>query len=786
MSNKTASKNSKLMEQIYIQHKDQLYNYILRLSNDQHLAQDIVQHTFYKVLSDPEITKVKHLKAYLFTIAHNKLRDEWKRKPTVPFEGDDTMQDTPDFKAGATPEEITESGTSNTAVEKTIRQMPPNFSELMLLRYTEDLSVAEIAEITQRSVTDIKVSLHRARLKFEALHTTSMYSKVAVSRNRCETVQELLLPFHDNDLTTEQLTLVNKHITKCNICTKDAAELKRTRQLFVALPLIPFPLAFDEFSKQMPQLSPATTAESQTGDEAANVATHSSANSEVITQTVGQTVRIKIAAGVAGAVILAGSGFYLAGQDSGLSSSTQTGTKNPPEQQEPQTKSPVDKNTGSIILNAKLSPNSQQNLKNVKWKIEPVNKNQAGKPVDTSTIKTGNNTLTLPPGSYKVTATLDNLEKSEIVAIEKGKPTAKPVIFNAGELNISAPSNKDINAEDIQWRLYKEGASSENPVATFTGNFTRYFPAGKYRLRADYQGHLEKQHKIIISPGQLSSVAKPGFRYGKLNLQANLEGSGKTLESAELAQWSVDHLINGKVDKSNVVKIKKDASMILLAPGTYRINLALGKYINQSTDVTIQEGKTASSKGMSLKAGKLTLQAKITLDSSLLPTQVNWEIEKSGANNKKTNREKSGTKSRTDYYLSPGKYQITATYGTNLKVVKPVTIRTGETVVKDSFRFNPGVADFTAMDSRNKQAIYSELDWSLEQQTTKDGDIYTPLEHVKTSRAIFTLQPGHYRITVEHEKNGKLTKEFDIIPGKITKDTLMFNLASRTPRWEWK
>jgi len=327
MSNKTASKNNKLMEQIYIQHKDQLYNYILRLSNDQHLAQDIVQHTFYKVLSDPEITRVKHLKAYLFAIAHNKLKDEWKRKPTVPFDGDDTMQDTPDFKTGATPEEITEAGTSNTSVEKTIRQMPKNFSELMLLRYTEDLSIAEIAEITHRSVTDIKVSLHRARLKFEALHTASMYSKIAVSRNRCETVQELLLPFHDNDLTTEQLIRVNKHITKCNICAKDAAEMKRTRQLFVALPLIPFPLAFDEFSRQMLQLSSATTAGVQASDGAANIAENSSANGEVITQTIEQTVRIKIAAGIAGAVILAGSGLYLAGMDSDPATSTQTDEK---------------------------------------------------------------------------------------------------------------------------------------------------------------------------------------------------------------------------------------------------------------------------------------------------------------------------------------------------------------------------------------------------------------------------------------------------------------------------
>ncbi len=788
MSNKTSSKNKKRLEKIYIQHKDQLYNYILRLSNDQNLAQDIVQHTFYKVLSDPEIAKVKHLKAYLFTIAHNKLKDEWKRKPTVPFEGDDTMQDTSDFKVGATPEEITEAGTSDTSVEKTIRQMPRNFSELMLLRYTEDLSIAEIAEITQRSVTDVKVSLHRARLKFETLYTASMYSKIAVSRNRCEIVQDLLLPFHDNDLTTEQLTRINKHIIKCDICTKDAAEMKRTRQLFVALPLIPFPLAFDEFSKKMPQLSPATTTtESQVNDGSASVVTNYSANSEVITQTVGQTVRAKIAAGVAGAVILVGSGFYLAGQDDSLASNTQTDRKKTPEQQASQTPPPVDKNMGSLMLIAKLSSNSLKNLKNVKWKVEPVNKNQLKESIDTSVTTTNDNaTLTLPPGSYKITATLDDLEKSEIITIKKGKSSTKSIIFNAGEINVLAPPNKDIDIDDIQWRLYREGASSGNPVAIFTGNFNQYFPAGEYLLRANYQGNLEKQHKILLSPGQFSSVVKPGFRYGQLNLQANLEGTGKIVESTALVQWFIDRLTNGKVDKNNIVRIKEGTSRVLLSPGAYRINMVLGKHVNQSTDVTIQEGKTSLSKGLVLKVGKLTLQAKITLDSSLLPTYVNWKIDKTGANNKKNNIEKSKIESSSDYYLPPGKYQITATYGTNLKAVKAVTIKTGETLIKDDFIFELGIADFTAMDFRNKQTIYSALDWSLEQKITKDGDIYTLLKDIRTSRAIFTLKPGNYRITVEHETNGKLIKEFNIVSGKATKDTLMFNLTSQTPRWEWK
>ncbi len=115
-----------------------------------------------------------------------------------------------------------------------------------------------------------------------------------------------------------------------------------------------------------------------------------------------------------------------------------------------------------------------------------------------------------------------------------------------------------------------------------------------------------------------------------------------------------------------------------------------------------------------------------------------------------------------------------------------VTIKTGETVVKDSFVFDPGVADFTAMDSRNKKTIYSALDWSLEQQTPKGGSVYTRLKQVKTGRAIFALQPGYYRITVEDGKSGKVVREFEITPGKITKDTLMFSPDSQVPRWEWK
>ncbi|VAW92183.1 hypothetical protein MNBD_GAMMA22-2397 [hydrothermal vent metagenome] len=235
-----------IIEQLYREHKDHVYNFIARMANDSELALDVTQQTFVKALSDKNLTQVENPKAYLFTIARNTLFNEFKRKKATSL---DAIEEVSDFEAIDENEKVhdkTELHDIQAKVEKSIKRMPEKTKELMILRYTEDLSIKEISAITGRTISDVKVNLHRARIKFESSFTNEMYAKLAVSRDHCETLTTLLAPHDNNDIPEQQLQIVDKHIRKCKICSEDAEQLKRSRILFNLGALISAPYIFDK------------------------------------------------------------------------------------------------------------------------------------------------------------------------------------------------------------------------------------------------------------------------------------------------------------------------------------------------------------------------------------------------------------------------------------------------------------------------------------------------------------------------------------------------------------
>lgn len=240
-----------LVEAIYREHKDHLYNYIQRMCNDPELSHDIVQSVFIKLLSDPKISAVEYQKAYLFTIARNALFDEMKRKKPVYFEDSEQAQEAAVIDdSEMSLQEQTEEAVLTMAIDKAIGNMPEKFRELMLLRYTEDLSIQEIAEITERNLSDIKVNLHRARLAFENRFTATMYSKVAASRKRCDILVGMIAPYGDSDIPMPEIPKIEKHIAQCVSCNEDATTMKRRRELFALLPILIAPSLWDDIMKE--------------------------------------------------------------------------------------------------------------------------------------------------------------------------------------------------------------------------------------------------------------------------------------------------------------------------------------------------------------------------------------------------------------------------------------------------------------------------------------------------------------------------------------------------------
>jgi RNA polymerase sigma-70 factor, ECF subfamily len=289
---------TKRIEDFYREHKDHVFNYVVRLTLDRDLALDVTQQTFLKALADPKLAGVEHPKAYLLTIARNTLYDEWKRKKEKLLIDDEqaVVDELPDDPLES-PHARAERQDMKIKIEQTISRMRPKFRELMLLRYSEDLSLDEITAVTGRSLSDVKVNLHRARLQFEHDFSHLLYARVARTRRQCATLGSLLAPYADRELPAPQLRVVDAHLSTCAVCTDDLQHMKKSRELFAALPLLPAPAVLDRLVET--SLSGGTAASS--------VATKTAALKTVAIKA----AVIKVVAATAVVTVL-GTGYFVA------------------------------------------------------------------------------------------------------------------------------------------------------------------------------------------------------------------------------------------------------------------------------------------------------------------------------------------------------------------------------------------------------------------------------------------------------------------------------------------
>jgi RNA polymerase sigma-70 factor (ECF subfamily) len=143
---------------LFDEHHLPLFRFAWRLTGSVADAEDIVQECFLALLRpdcgfDPARTAIR---TYLFGAVRNQALKRLRRREQqegVAAESRDNR----------TPEIEAQRGELAEAVETAIAGLPETQREVLLLAHYEQLSLAEIAEITQLEVTAVKSRLQRAR-----------------------------------------------------------------------------------------------------------------------------------------------------------------------------------------------------------------------------------------------------------------------------------------------------------------------------------------------------------------------------------------------------------------------------------------------------------------------------------------------------------------------------------------------------------------------------------------------------------------------------------------------
>ena len=160
-----------LFEKEFMPHLDAMYNFALRLTNDEDDAQDLVQDTCMKAFRFIDSFEPgTYAKAWLFRILKNNFINDYRKKSRGPtkvefewveqsFAGEDDPE--PAFQADLQAETVNEM--LGDEITSAIQALPVDFRMIIILCDLEEFSYEEMAKILNIPIGTVRSRLHRAR-----------------------------------------------------------------------------------------------------------------------------------------------------------------------------------------------------------------------------------------------------------------------------------------------------------------------------------------------------------------------------------------------------------------------------------------------------------------------------------------------------------------------------------------------------------------------------------------------------------------------------------------------
>lgn len=152
---------------MYEDHSDAIFRHCyFRIGYDRERAKDLTQETFSKTWSYLAQGKnIEKPKPFLYKVATNLIINFYHRKKEVSL---DNIQEE-GFDPGFDNRESLENFLAGRQVIKELDQIDPKYSQVVIMRYIDDLSPKEIAEVLGESENAVSVRIHRGLQKIKDL-----------------------------------------------------------------------------------------------------------------------------------------------------------------------------------------------------------------------------------------------------------------------------------------------------------------------------------------------------------------------------------------------------------------------------------------------------------------------------------------------------------------------------------------------------------------------------------------------------------------------------------------
>jgi RNA polymerase sigma-70 factor (ECF subfamily) len=161
-------KISKQFLDAYDKYADDLYRHVIFRVSDKEQAKELLQETYLKTWEYlKKGNKIDEIRPFLYRVLHNLLIDYLrKKKPQVSL--DDLAEDGFDIAHGGRNEEEARIDAKKLLV--LLDELDESYRNILVMKYVDDMTIQEIAELTGDQPNSISVRLHRALKKLKELH----------------------------------------------------------------------------------------------------------------------------------------------------------------------------------------------------------------------------------------------------------------------------------------------------------------------------------------------------------------------------------------------------------------------------------------------------------------------------------------------------------------------------------------------------------------------------------------------------------------------------------------
>ena len=182
--------DTQLLDELIVQYQHRLLRYLLYLTGNRELAEDIFQETWMRVLMrGSQFNGNSRFDTWLFTIARNLVIDLRRRRSMASleemFEAADEERPFEVPSHEKTPFDHLATVEAGQLVAEALLTLDPLHREVLVLRFHEEMSLEEIARMTRAPLSTVKSRLYRGLAALKP-HVKPATCSVVPTSNRAE------------------------------------------------------------------------------------------------------------------------------------------------------------------------------------------------------------------------------------------------------------------------------------------------------------------------------------------------------------------------------------------------------------------------------------------------------------------------------------------------------------------------------------------------------------------------------------------------------------------------